>query len=124
MSIGALELASLFRKYTGTLADIDLQEAQNTRLYNQTTRDLRDSKKENVRKTTNNMATQGLTHSGTNLKAKVDLNKAYEKAGADASAQNKANLSTLAKKRLDAKGDYDEGVALSKMSSILQKQGV
>lgn len=123
MSIGALELSALFRKYSGTLADIDLQENQDKYNYEKTKRDLNISRKDNKSTLDNRMATQGIANSGIALKENVDLNKAYQNAGADANAQNQANLSRLAKKRLDAKGNYDEGVALSKMTSLLNKQG-
>lgn len=123
MSIGALELSSLFRKYSGTLADIDLQEADAKRQYNRSKRDLSESRRLNKRKLSNNMAYQGLANSGISLEENTELEKAYTNAGADADAQNQANLSQFAKKRLDAKADYNEGTALSKMSTLLQKQG-
>lgn len=122
MSIGALELSSLFRKYTGNLADIDLDEANAKRSYNRTKRDLNTSRLKNKKSLSNRMSYQGLANSGVSLEENTDLEKAYTTAGADADAQNQANLSTLAKKRLDAKGDYDENVALSKMTSLLQKR--
>jgi hypothetical protein len=121
MSIGALELSSLFRKYTGTLADIDLDSHDATRSYNNTKRDLGKSRLENKKTLSNKMAGQGLANSGISLEENVNLEKAYTTAGADADAQHQANLSRLAKQRLDAKGDYNEGTALSKMTSLLQK---
>lgn len=122
MSIGALELASLFRKYTGTLADIDLSQNQAKQAYGSTKRDLGLSQSKNRKVLSEKMAGQGLANSGISLKENVDLNTAYANAGADADAQNNANLAVLAKKRLDAKAQYDEGTALSKMTSLLQKQ--
>lgn len=120
--LGALELASLFRKYTNQLADIDLQESETNRLSKQAARDRRISRDESKVGLRDRMASQGLTHSGIALKEQVDLEKAYERAGADAEAQKRANLSRLAKQRLQAKSAYDEGVALSKMTSLLNKQ--
>jgi len=122
MSIGALELASLFRKYTGTLADIDLEQNKAGQSYNAAKRDLGLSKSKNRKVLSEKMAGQGLANSGVSAKENVDLNVAYDNAGADADAQQAANLAVLAKKRLDAKANYDEGTALSKMTSLLQKQ--
>ena len=121
MSIGALELSSLFRKYTGTLADIDLSQGDAQRNYDNTRRDLSESRLKNKTSLSNKMAGQGLAQSGISLKENVDLENAYTTAGADADAQHQANLTKLAKQRLDAKGDYDEGVALSQLTSLLQK---
>ena len=122
MSIGALELASLFRKYQGTLADIDLEQNKSGLSYNSAKRDLGLSKSKNRKILSEKMAGQGLANSGIAAKENVDLNVAYDNAGADANAQQQANLATLAKKRLDAKANYDEGTALSKMTSLLNKQ--
>lgn len=124
MSLGALELASLFRKYTGQLADIDLNEADSKREYGQVKRDLGQQRTKNKRTLSNQMATQGLSNSGISLTENTDLEKAYNQASADADAQQKANLTRLAKMRLSAKGDYDEGVALSKMTQLLNKTGM
>jgi hypothetical protein len=122
VSIGALELASLFRKYTGTLADIDLEQNRAKAVYGSTKRDLDLSHSKNRKVLSEKMSGQGLGNSGISLKENVDLNTAYANAGADVDAQNNANLAVLAKKRLDAKAQYDEGTALSKMTSLLQKQ--
>jgi len=122
MSIGALELASLFRKYTGTLADIDLEQNKSKQSFGSAKRDLNLSRSKNRKILSEKMAGQGLANSGISLKENVDLNTAYDNAGADADAQQANNLATLAKKRLDAKAQYDEGVALSQMTSLLRKQ--
>ena len=122
MSLGALELASLFRKYTGTLADIDLEEAKAKQTYGSAKRDLDLSRSRNRKTLSEKMAGQGLANSGISLKENIDLNTMYDNARHDLDANNQNNLSTLAKKRLDAKSNYDEGVALSKMTDLLRKQ--
>ena len=122
MTIGALELQSLFRKYQGTLADVDLEQGKADLSYKSTKRDLGLSRGKNRKVLSEKMSGQGLGNSGISAKQNVDLNVAYDNAGADADAQNANNLATLAKKRLDAKSEYDEGTALSKMTSLLRKQ--
>ncbi len=122
MSLGALELQSLFRKYQGELADIDLSEAENNRAYNRTQRDLRENRRVNRKGISDSAASQGLSHSGIHLENLTDLEKAYDRAGSDAQAQQQANLARLQKQRLDSKARYDEGVALSKMTSLLEKR--
>ena len=122
MSLGALELQSLFRKYQGDLADIDLSEHNSNRMYGQTKRDLSRNRMEGRAKIADNAASRGLSHSGLHLKQQTDLEKAYERSGADADAQQKANLANIARQRINSEASYNEGVALSKMQSLLQKQ--
>ena len=115
----SLELNSLFRKYAGTLADIDDLEHKQNREYAATTRDLKTARRENQTGLANKMSGQGLGNSGISLNENVKLNKAYDNANADAAGQQNANMATLARKRLEAQAIHNEGVALSQMTSLL-----
>lgn len=123
MSLGALQLQSLFRKYQGELADIDLNAADSKRNYDRTKRDLRESRRLGTRNLADSMAGRGMAHSGVHLERRADMERQFTNANADADAQRRADLNRIAKARLKAKGDYDEGVALSKLTSMLDKIG-
>lgn len=122
MSIGALELQSLYRKYMGDLADIDLAENRSTQQYQSTKRDLAENRKLKTRRLADEAAARNMSNSGIFLRDRSDLERAYDRAGADADAQQQANLSQFARNRLNAKAVHDEGVALSKLTSLLEKQ--
>ena len=65
-----------------------------------------------------------MAHSGVHLENRTNLERDYTNANADADAQRRADLNRIAKARLKATGDYNEGVALSKLTSLLDKQAM
>jgi len=117
----SLELNSLFRKYAGTLADIDSSEADTRRAYNASKRDLRIDRDKNKKSLSNKLAGQGLANSGIGLEENVKLNQAYTNANVDSDGAFQAQLSNLARKRLQAKAIHDESVALSNMTQLLNQ---
>lgn len=117
----SLQLNSLFRKYAGTLADIDYQENNAKRNHGVFERDMRIQRLQDKKSLSNKLSGQGIANSGIGLSENVKLNKAYTNAGADANAQHQAQLSQLARKRLEAKAVHDESVALHNMTQLLNQ---
>jgi hypothetical protein len=117
----SLELNSLFRKYAGTLANIDASESDQNREFAASQRDLEISREGNQKGLSEKLAGQGLANSGIGLEENVKLNTAYTNAGADSAANHQANMSTLARKRLEAQAVHNESAALSQLTSLLNK---
>jgi len=123
MSLGAIQLNSLFRKYTGQLSDISMAEADQTRNYQSQIRDLDTSQRVGQKKLSERKATQGMANSGTALEERTNLDKSFIDARSDLQGNYNSNLAKLAKQRLDAKADYDENVALVNLTELLKKGG-
>lgn len=114
----SLLVNSLFRKYAGTLANLDLQESQAKQQAGQADIARRDEHKQGLTDLSEAMATRGLAHSGISLGENVKMRKAFDKANADADAALQTVLTNIAKQRLAAKEEYDANSAADKLAQL------
>lgn len=114
----SLEINSMFRKYAGTLADIDLAENQATQSANTVKREKEVKHKAGKKSLSENMAGKGLAHSGISLGENVKMQKAFDSSNADADAALQTVLTNIAKKRLSAQQEWDQYNAASKLAQL------
>jgi hypothetical protein len=93
------------------------QEANLARInYRTASQDLlRENKRDKVSLSTN-MSDQGLAQSGISVKENLDLQQAMNRASQGMSRQKANTLSTVARKRLQSKADYDNARAMLAVS--------
>lgn len=114
----SLEMSALFRKYAGTLANIDLQENQAKQQAAVSQRERKTTHKDNLKTLSEDMSGRGLAHSGIALGKNVKLRKAFEQSNADADAALQTVLTNVAKQRLAAQQEYDSARAADQLARI------
>jgi len=114
----SLELNALFRKYAQQLADYDQEESIGQSTYNNSLKDMGESRHRDLKQLANSMASSGMTHSGVNLEGNVTLNKTYDEGKNRADQERNRLISDLARKRLAAQQDYEAAKAADSMNLL------
>lgn len=117
----SLELNAMFRKLAGTLANLDLQENQARQGANRQRMEREDSNKDSQKKLSETMSGRGLAHSGISLGQNVKLQKAFQNTEADADQALQTVLTNVAKNRLAAQSEFDQGSAATALSRLSQR---
>jgi len=114
-------LQGLYQKLGSTLADVDFDEQAKRRLFARNVDDLNKSRAKSIVTSNESMADRGLAQSGISLNRLTGINQGYDTQGFDLTGALNTDLSTLAKRRLAAQGEYDLGRAdLERQSFIPQ----
>ena len=121
--MSGLEVAALFRKYAGEMANLDTQQNDAQQAYSANVKTLGEGRKRDLRTLQDNFAGKGLTHSGINLQENVNLNKTYDEGQARADQEQKRLMTELARKRLLAQEDYDLARARDSFSPLTEAIG-
>jgi len=100
-------LSSLFQKLGANLSGLDYEEQDKRRKYEQGLYSLGQERPRAMQSSSTNMADRGLNRSGIALQQHTDVNNSYDTKGAGLAQDFSSSLSDIARKRLQAKIDYD-----------------
>lgn len=103
----AAALQAAYQKLGSSLADLDFEEQNKRRTFEDILAGLLRNKEGSLRSNAYNMADRGLTQSGINLAQNVDINTAYDRDMFSKTGAFNTDLSDIARRRLEAQANYN-----------------
>lgn len=114
----SLELNALFRKYAQQMADYDFEENTAQSAYANNVKDMGEARHRDLKQLANSMASSGMTHSGANLEANVNVQKGYDEGKVRADQERNRLISDLARRRLAAQQDFEAAKAADSLNLL------
>ncbi len=100
-------LNALTLQYARTRADLDDQQNRYRINYNSALDKMRRGYNDSALSNSEGFSDRGMLHSGASMAAGTKLRDTYNRAQSDAGLSFNTNLATLARRRLEAKQQYD-----------------
>lgn len=119
--MNSLVLNQLFRKYQQEMGGFLQQEEGVQQNYTRATQQLGRGRLRDLGKLREQFASRGLTNSGLNLEANVNLETEYGEREADLETRRNQDLAAIARNRLRSESEYNVNRAMHEQQLIQQQ---